>query len=421
MKIAVIGGGAGGMMSAIWAQYNGASVTLYDSNDKLGKKIYITGKGRCNVTNNCNNETFISNVVTNSKFLMGAISKWSTQDTIDFLEQWGLSVKTERGNRVFPVSDKASDVTKTLDKAMSSLGVKYRLNSKVSGIQCQKNKVLLSTMTDIVEYDGVIIATGGISYSSTGSTGDGYAFAKSIGHSIVPPRASLCEIYLKQDVSALNGVSLKNVRLSAMYNGKVVATQLGEMIFTYRGISGPIALTMSSYINRLPLDKVKLVLDLKTGLPYKANTNGTLCIESRLAKDFADINNKAVRNSLVHLLPASVASYVLDCTGIDLDTKVNSLTVANRSCIVDNIKALSFDIAKLAPVETAVVTSGGVSTKEINPSTMQSKKNSRVFFAGECIDVDALTGGFNLQIAFSTGYVAGNSIMQQLYELEEIN
>ncbi len=418
MKVAVIGGGAGGMMSAVWAAYNGASVTLYESNDKLGKKIYITGKGRCNVTNNCDNATFIGNVVSNPKFMMGAISKWSATDTMDFFEQWGLELKTERGNRVFPASDKASDVTKTFERAMNSLGVKVALNSSIKKVECQKNKVLLHTMTDIVKYDGVIVATGGMSYSSTGSTGDGYKFAKSIGHSIVPPRAALCELYLKQDVSELNGVSLKNVRLTAYYEGKEVASQFGEMIFTYRGISGPIALTMSSYINRLPLDKVKLVLDLKTGLPYKANTNSTVTIESRLQRDFESMSNKAVRNSLVHMLPASVASYVLDRTGINLDTKINSLTVANRTAIIDNIKALTFGVSKLAGIEGAVVTSGGVSTKEIVPSTMQSKKCTRVFFAGECIDVDALTGGFNLQVAFSTGYVAGNSIMQQLYDLE---
>lgn len=419
MRVAVIGGGAGGMMSAIWASYNGANVTLYESNDKLGKKIYITGKGRCNVTNNCDNATFLSNVVSNPKFLMSAISKWSSGDTIDFLQQWGLDVKTERGNRVFPLSDKASDVTKTFDKAMTSLGVQKLFNSKITAVQCQQNRVLLHTITDIVEYDGVIIACGGMSYSSTGSTGDGYRLAKSMGHSIVPPRSALCEIYLKEDVSMLNGVSLKNVRLTAYYNGKEVASQLGEMIFTYRGISGPIALTMSSYINRLPLDKVQLVLDLKTGLPYKANTNGTLSIESRLHKDLLEMNNKAVRNSLVHLLPASVAGYVLDRTGIDQDIKVNSLTVANRTTIVDNIKKLSFGVSKLAGIEGAIVTSGGISTKEISPSTMQSKICPRVFFAGECIDVDALTGGFNLQVAFSTGYLAGNSIMQELYELQD--
>ncbi len=419
MKVAIIGGGAGGMMSAVWSAYNGAEVTLYESNDKLGKKIYITGKGRCNVTNNCDNSTFLSNVVTNSKFMIGAIAKWSSSDTISFLEQWGLDIKTERGNRVFPLSNKASDVTKTFEKAMTSLGVKKVLSSKIKCIECKKNTVLLHTMTDIVEYDGVIIATGGMSYSSTGSTGDGYKFAKGIGHSIVPPRAALCEIYLKEDVSALNGVSLKNVRLSAYYQGKEIASQLGEMIFTYRGISGPIALTMSSYINRLPLDKVQLVLDLKTGLPYKANTNGTLTIESRLQKDLLEMNNKAVRNCLVHMLPASVASYVLDRTKLNLDSKVNSLTVANRTPSVDGVKHLTFGVSKLAGLDGAIITSGGVSTKEISPSTMQSKLQPRVFFAGECIDIDALTGGFNLQVAFSTGYVAGSSIMQELYELEE--
>ncbi len=418
MKVAVIGGGASGMMAAVWARYNGANVTLYESNDKLGKKIYITGKGRCNVTNNCDNATFISNVVSNAKFMLGAISKWSAQDTMEFFEQWGLSLKTERGSRVFPISDKASDVTKALTSAMNSLGVEVSLNCRISRVEQQNNAILLHTITDIVKYDAVIIACGGKSYSSTGSTGDGYVFAKSLGHSIIPPRSALCEIYLKQDVSMLNGVSLKNVRLTAYYQGKEIASQFGEMLFTYHGISGPIALSMSSYINRLPLDKVKLVLDLKTGLPYKANTNNSVTIESRLQRDFADMPNKSVSNCLVHMLPNSVAGYVLDRTGIDLNKKINSLTVAERTSIIDNLKALTFDVSKLAGIEGAIVTSGGVSTKEIVPSTMQSKKCPRLFVVGECLDVDALTGGFNLQVAFSTGYVAGNSVMQALYDLE---
>lgn len=411
MKVAIIGGGASGMMSAYWSAIKGAEVTLYERNEKLGKKVYITGKGRCNLTNLTDNATLLSNVVSNEKFLMASFAKWSSADTYDFFESIGLPLKVERGNRVFPQSDKASDVTKVLERQLLQLGVDIRYNCRVLAIECQENAVLVSTITDIVEYDAIIIACGGVSYKTTGSDGDGYKLAKSIGHNIVQPTPALCEILLKQDVDCLNGISLKNVRLTAIYNKKVIFSEIGEMLFTYKGISGPLALSLSSFVNRLPLCQVKLYVDFKPGLPLKSETTGSVTIESRIARDFEQLSNKSFKNSLVHLLPARMAEYVVARCKIDEDKKINSLTAVERSVVVDNLKHLSFDISQLSDIDYGIVTAGGVDVKQINPSTMQSKICKRVFFAGEVIDVDALTGGFNLQIAFSTAYVAGNSIV----------
>lgn len=408
MNIAVIGGGPAGMMSAITASQNGATVTLYEKNEKLGKKIYITGKGRCNLTNECTNTEFLDNVVTNQKFMMSAINKWSSRDTMEFFLSRGLMLKTERGGRVFPNSDKASDVTKILTNELNRLGVNICLNCPINNLQIDKNGVLLTTITDIVHYDKVIIACGGVSYSKTGSTGDGYTFAKNLGHNIIIPKPALTEILIKQDISMLEGLSLKNVNLTAIVDNKVVSTQFGEMLFTHNGISGPIALTVSSYINRYLVEnkQVKLSLDLKPALHLDGRTPD---LDQRIIRDFQQFSNKEFANSLQLLFPDRLSQYIVQRSNIPFDKRVNKITAQERKSFGVLIKNLTFDVTKLADIERAIITSGGVDVKQIQPSTMQSKLCPNIYFAGETIDVDALTGGYNMQIAFSTGYLAGLS------------
>ncbi|MBR2975074.1 MAG: aminoacetone oxidase family FAD-binding enzyme, partial [Clostridia bacterium] len=325
-KVAIVGGGPAGIMAAIFASQNGAEVTLFEKNEKLGKKIYITGKGRCNVTNDCDPKEFLSNVVTNASFLYSASYKWTSRDTMDLLEQNGLKLKVERGNRVFPESDKASDVTKTLEKLLHRNGVKICLNSEILRVECLENSVKLYTITDIVVFDKVIIATGGLSYPTTGSTGDGFRFAKSIGHNVVDAKAALCEIPLHQDVSSLEGLSLKNVVLSAKNNktGKELCSFFGEMLFTKNGISGPIALSTSSVINKYPLDQVALYLDLKPGLKNEHGQQPNL--DERLLKDFKEFTNKEFKNSLVKLFPDRLCQYVAAQSKIPLDKQVNRVS-----------------------------------------------------------------------------------------------
>ena len=406
MKIAVIGAGPAGMMAAITAAQQGADVTLYEKNEKTGKKIYITGKGRCNVTNNCSNEEFLANVVTNPKFLMSAINKWSSGDTMQFFENAGQSLKTERGNRVFPVSDKASDISKVLNRKLSQLQVNIQLNTPVLGIKATENGILLNTISDIVLYNKVIIACGGTSYSKTGSNGDGYNLARSIGHTIVTPKAALSEIMVKEDTSSLEGLSLKNVNLAAYSQGKEIASFFGEMLFTRNGISGPIALSLSSFINKLASNgqPIDLRIDLKPALYLDGRKPD---LDERIQRDFAKYINKEFCNSLGELLPDRLSDYIINISNIPAHTRVNKISAEQRKQLAKLIKGLPLTVSKLADIERAIVTSGGVSTKEINPSTMQSKLCANLYFAGEVIDVDALTGGFNMQIAFSTGYVAG--------------
>ena len=412
-RIAVIGGGPAGITASIFASLNGAEVTLFEKNEKLGKKIYITGKGRCNVTNDCDPKEFLSNVVTNANFLYSASYKWTSRDTMDLLEQNGLVLKVERGNRVFPESDKASDVTKTLEKILRRNGVKICLNSEILRVECYENGIKLHTITDIVLFDKVIIATGGVSYPTTGSTGDGYKFAKSLGHNIVDVKAGLCEIPLLQDVSMLEGLSLKNVTLTAknLKNGKVLSSFFGEMLFTRNGISGPIALSTSSVINKYPVDQIALYLDLKPGLKNEPGQQPNL--DERILKDFKEFTNKEFRNSLVKLFPDRLAQYVVKESKISPDKQVNRVSAEERERLRNLIKGLPFNPSKNGELFSAIITSGGVDVKQVNPSTMQSKLNENVYFAGELLDVDAYTGGFNMQIAFSTGYLAGISASKE--------
>ena len=401
MKVAVIGGGPAGMMSAITAADNGAEVTLFDKNEKLGKKLYISGKGRCNLTNDCSARDFFQNVVSNPKFLFGAINKFAPQDAVEFCTSRGLQLKTERGNRVFPVSDKSSDVIKLFVAELSRKGVKVCLNSEITGLQCQESGFLLTTITDMLYFDRVIVATGGVSYSATGSTGDGYKFARQLGHSIVELKPALCRILCK-GVKQLEGLSLKNVTLSLTSNGKTIASEFGEMLFTDDGVSGPTALSLSSRINRLPKGDYSVSIDLKPALDSEK-------LDARLLRDFSEKMNKDFVNSLDSLLPERLIKIVAQRSGIPFDKKVHQITTAERFKLADVIKNLDFPYVGLDNIEYGIVTAGGVDVKEINPSTMESKLCKGLFFAGEVMDVDAYTGGFNIQIALSTGYVAGLS------------
>ena len=402
-KVVVIGGGAGGLISAYYSALNGNKTILIEKNEKLGKKIYITGKGRCNVTNDCEVEEFLANVVTNSKFLISSIYAFPPQKLMGLLEENGLKLKVERGNRVFPLSDKSSDVIKTLSLMCQKVGVEIRLNEKVNNLLVENGSIKgVETNEENILCDKVIVATGGITYSQTGSTGDGYAFAKEVGHKIVQPIAGLSGIEIKGDFcKELMGLSLKNVGLTTKINDKVVYYQFGEMLFTHFGVSGPIVLTTSSKINKQIGNNVKLYIDFKPALKEKQ-------LDARLIRDFGELKNKMLKNSLHLLLPKGVIPYIISQAGLDGDKNTSILTKEERLKLVWTIKNFELIVKKLAPIDMAIITCGGVSTKEINPKTMESKLVKGLHFAGEVIDVDGLTGGFNLQIAFATGYMAGN-------------
>lgn len=405
MKVVVIGGGASGMMCAYSSSLHN-QVILLEKNEKLGKKIYITGKGRCNLTNNCSVNEFLSNVVTNSKFLYSSLSIFSTENTINFFEDNNLKLKTERGNRVFPVSDKSSDVIKTLEKTLINNGVDIRLNTLVTDILCDNGRVSgVATDKGIIACDKVVVCTGGFSYPLTGSTGDGYTFAKRLGHTISPIIPSLVGLELYgEDYKRLQGLSLKNVKISVKLkkDGRKVYDDFGEMLFSHYGISGPIVLSSSCVINKMNLSDLIFTIDLKPAL-----NNDVL--DSRLVRDFEDNKNKNIINVLYGVVPKSLAPIILSRTSISAKKQCCEITKEERQRLVLNLKNLTFSIKKLRPIEEAIVTSGGVNTCEINPKTMESRLVKGLFFAGEVIDVDAFTGGFNLQIAFSTGYLAGNN------------
>ncbi len=404
-KVAVIGAGAAGLMAAYAAAANGNEVTVFEKNEKSGKKIYITGKGRCNVTHDCSPSEFLANVVNNGKFLTGAIYNFSPENCIEFFENGGTKLKTERGARLFPVSDKASDITKCLETYCKSVGVYFKFNENVLSIND-----LHSTMRDIITqkgsyvFENIIICTGGLSYPATGSTGDGYKFAKEAGHKIIPLRQGLCGLNLKGGFyKNLQGLTLKNVNLSIIYNGKLIKELFGELLFTHFGVSGPVVLSASSLINRFDLNNVRLSLDLKPALTEEQ-------LDKRLLRDFEQNKNKSVANCLKELLPSALIEEVLNRSGIQPEKQTNSVTKAERSRLLTIIKNFDMLVSSLRDFSEAIITSGGVDVKEINPKTMESKLVKGLYFCGEVLDVDAFTGGFNLQIAFSTGYAAGSSI-----------
>lgn len=403
MTTIVIGGGPAGLISAYFRAVRGEDVYLIEKNEKPGKKLYITGKGRCNVTNDCDVDEFLSNVVTNAKFLNGAIRRFPPEKFMEFLSG-KIKLKTERGNRVFPLSDKASDVTKCLCAYAEEAGAKIKLNEKVLSINAADGKIV-SVVTDKATYpcDNVIVCTGGLSYPSTGSTGDGYAFAKSFGHTIISPVAALSGVNLKGDFyKNLQGLSLKNVAISVVNGKKKIYSDFGEMLFTHFGVSGPTIISASSFINRLNLCGVYISLDLKPALTEEQ-------LDARVLRDFEKYKNKAIKNSLDDLLPKAMIPVIIKAAGINGDIKNNELIAENRRKIVAAIKDFRMYPHSLRDLNEAIVTSGGVSVKEIDPKTMESKLVKGLFFAGEVIDADALTGGFNITIAACTAYSAGNA------------
>ena len=401
-KIAVIGGGPAGMMGAIYGAMNGASVTLFEKNDRLGKKLAITGKGRCNVTNDCDNNEFLKNVISNPKFLYASISNFDTSDTKAFFENAGVPLKTERGRRVFPVSDSAHDIVNALKKTLVEYGCTVK-NEKVKDILTENGKVT-GIKTSLGEYffDAVIVATGGASYTATGSDGDGFRFARSLGIELTPLAPSLVPLETTQDVSEIMGLSLKNVVLKIRNNQtrKIVFEELGEMLFTHFGLSGPLVLSASCHMQKMEKGKYSAIIDLKPALDIKT-------LDNRVLSDFSKALNKDFINSLGGLLPAKIVPYIVKKTGILPTTKVNAITKEQRTLLVDTLKGLTLEIKGFRHLNEAIITRGGIKTSEINPSTMESKKIKGLYFVGEVIDVDAYTGGYNLQIAFSTGALAG--------------
>lgn len=403
MKVGVIGGGAAGMIAAYFSAINGNEVVLIEKNEKLGKKIYITGKGRCNLTNLCEPDDFLQNVVTNPKFVYASIYGFTPQETVDFFNGLGLKTKVERGNRVFPESDKSSDVIKTLSSAILSAKVTVKLNETVKSITTFGGAVK-SIITDKNEYfcDRVIVATGGLSYPSTGSTGDGYGFAEAVGHTVTELSPSLTGLNLAGgDFLPLQGLTLKNVGVSVFADGKLIYAKQGEALFTHYGISGPTILSASSVINGVKADKFMLKIDLKPALERET-------LSARVLRDFNLNLNKEIKNSLDALLPKSLIPLIIKRAGIPEYKKPNSKTVKERERLVFALKNLDFEIMGTRGFNEAVITRGGVCVKEINPKNMESKLIKGLRFCGEVLDLDAFTGGFNLQIAFSTGKAAAN-------------
>lgn len=405
-KVIVIGGGAAGMMAAIIAARNGKEVTVLEQNEKLGKKLFITGKGRCNFTNACDIEDLFGNVISNPKFMYSAFYTFSNDMVMDFFEELGMPYKVERGNRVFPVSDHSSDVIKALEKEMRRLGVVICLNTKVKSLIIEKNickGVELVNKKEKMYADSVIITTGGVSYPRTGACKDGYIFAKQAGHTIVAPSPSLVPIELEEDCCKdLMGISLKNVSATIYADNKKVYSDFGEMLFTHFGVSGPIIIKASAYIQKYLQKNLSLTIDLKPALDEKQ-------LDERILKDFQLFQNKQLKNALDKLLLRALIPVVIEKSGLDGDKKVNELTKEERRILGHTIKYMPFSIIGLRSWDEAIVTKGGVSVKEIDPGTMESKLTGGLYFAGEVLDLDALTGGFNLQIAWSTGYLAGLS------------
>lgn len=406
--VLVIGGGAAGCMAAGFAAQNGNNVLLAERNDRIGRKIMITGKGRCNVTNACSllNE-LIENVLQNGRFLFGAFSRFMPYDTMDFFESLGVELKIERGNRVFPMSDKAVDIVDALNSFIKKNNVK-KIKARIVKFNIVDNRIVSAIDEDGNEFEAnkYIIATGGKSYPLTGSTGDGYSLAKQCGHSITELKPALVPLVTSDDwTGKLQGLALKNISIIVRDNDTYseVFNDFGEMLFTHFGVSGPIVLSASSHMHNMREGKYSLEIDLKPALSEEK-------LDARILRDFAENANKSIANALSKLLPHKLIPIIVQLSGIPTDLKVNQITKDMRQDLVYLLKHFTVNISKFRPVEEAIVTSGGVSVKEINPKTMQSNLCDNLYFAGEVIDVDAYTGGFNLQIAFSTGVLAGKSV-----------
>ena len=412
-KVIVIGGGAAGMMAAIFAADAGAQVTLLERNEKLGKKIYITGKGRCNVTNDCTQEEFLRQVPRNPRFLYSALSRFDPQDMMALLEDNGCPVQVQRGQRVYPQTEKASDVTRTLTRMMERRSVQVRLNSRVQALRRTGDAVtgVVLESGETLDAGAVILATGGASYPMTGSTGDGYALAASAGHTLIPREAVLSAL---ETVEAwprdLQGLVLKNVRLTLKNGKKTLYTELGEMLFTHFGISGPLVLEMSCHLPE-QLSDARVTLDLKPGLTPEQ-------LDARLQRDFTAQPRKQLQNVLPGLLPLRLSALFPALAGVPADRVCGQITRAEREKLCQTLKALPMTLSARRPLAEAIVTRGGVTVREVQPATMESKLCPGLYFAGEVLDVDAHTGGFNLQIAFSTGALAGASAAEKVLSQE---
>ena len=418
-NVIIIGGGAAGMMAAIIAARNGHSVTLIEKNEKLGKKLFITGKGRCNFTNAGDEEDIRQSVVTNPKFMYSSFKGFSNYDVMGFFDELGLKFKIERGNRCFPESDHSSDVIAALAKEMRRLKVDILLNTEVldiltkeqadgrrrfGGVEC---KPVSSDKKQVIKAEACIIATGGNSYSSTGSTGDGYRFARKLSHTVTPVIPALVPLTIREEwASELMGLSLKNISISIIDGKKEVYEDFGEMLFTHFGVSGPVILSASSYITAILRKRpLKLIIDLKPALSEEQ-------LDERILRDFAEEKNKAYRNSLDKLLPKKLIPIIVRLSDINKDKRVNEITKPERLRLVQLLKHLELTITGTRGFNEAIITQGGVNVKEINPSTMESKLVDGVYFAGEVLDVDAVTGGFNLQVTWSSAYAAATHIRQ---------
>lgn len=406
-KVVVIGGGPAGMMAAIYASEK-YHVTLIEKNNKLGKKLFITGKGRCNITNNKDISEFFDYIPVNSNFLYSSLYSFTNENTKEFFQRLGVELKVERGDRLFPKSDKSSDIIKAFEKELQSKNVKIMLDSCVKKIVSQDKKIIKVILQDNSEINGdyFILASGGLSYPQTGSTGEVLSFAEELGHNIITPRPSLVPIEVKEAwIKELQGLSLKNVSFSIKdEKGKVLYKDFGEMLFTHFGISGPIVLSGSGTINKR--SNLKAVINLKPALSEEE-------LDKRIQKDFDKYNNKDFKNSLNDLLPQKLIEKIVQLSGIDENKKVNSITREERKTLVHLLQNFELSIKGLRPITEAIITSGGINVKEIDPSSMKSKIINNLYFAGEMIDVDAYTGGFNIQIALSTGYLAGISVGEQ--------
>lgn len=428
-KVIVIGGGPAGMFAAYFAAKNGHKVTLLEQNEKLGKKLYITGKGRCNITNASDMEDLFANVCSNEKFLYSAFYSYTNDQVVEFFENYGLRTKVERGNRVFPVSDHSSDVIATLTRALKDVGVEVKLYTKVKKLLTEEYRdennepvvaekktgtlkqeikgVVLDDNTKMMA-DAVVLATGGISYPSTGATGDGYRFAEGLNHKIVEPTPSLVPFEIQESwVTEMQGLALKNVAVTIEREGKKLYTDFGEMLFTHFGVSGPMILSASASIKPVYFKdfahELTLKIDLKPALDKEQ-------LDKRILKDFEEAKNKQYKNSIQKLLPAKMIPIIISLSGIDPEKQVNEITREERAKLVSLLKGLPMTIIGLRGWHEAIITKGGVSVKQVNPSTMESKLVNGLYFAGELLDLDAMTGGYNLQIAWSTGYLAGISI-----------
>lgn len=403
-EIIVIGGGAAGMMAALSARKAGAHVTLAEHNEKLGKKLYITGKGRCNLTNDADADAFFAHIPRNPRFLYSAFSHFDNQALMSLMESLGVPLKVERGGRVFPVSDRSSDITRALERELLRWGIDVRLHSAIEAILAPSGQVAGVQYQGgaIQQADAVIVATGGKSYSPTGSTGDGYAFARALGHEIVPPRPALIPLETMEEwPGELMGLSLKNVTLNYYKGKKKLFSELGELLFTHFGLSGPLCLSLSSYLPDEPMGQ-KIFIDLKPALSEQT-------LDNRLLRDFKEMSRKQLISVLDGLAPHNLALKIAHLANLSPAQPVHSITAAQRAVLLELFKRLPLTVKRFRPLEEAIITRGGVSVKQVNPSTMESKLVSGLYFAGEVLDVDALTGGFNLQIAFSTGALAGNA------------